>query len=543
MISVATLVAATPFPSLESTALRAPAAAGFVSAVFGSHMVLQRSPAQPRVWGNTTPGARVATWLTSHNSSASFSTVAAADGTWVQQLPPTPGSTTAYNLSFASSTGENATLVDVVFGEVYICGGQSNMEYAVPAVTDSDAVAREANAYPQIRFFSVGHRTSSPTPLRDLATVWEPWQVASNTSIRKDFGPHSHLFATFSAVCWFFGKRIAEGLAAAEERVVPVGLISANWGGTKVEVWTPPEAYAKCGRAVESSDMYNAIIHPYTIGPLSLAGFAWYQAEANTDPTAPETSAANYSCLFPRMIDSWRARFAARAAYFGFIQLSTWCIDPTTGSTDALPRMREAQMAAAALPHVGWATNADVGYGCNIHPPTKQIVGARLGDSALAVAHGLNVSWRSPRYVSAQQLAAGGAAGAQASVRLAVSLSDVGAGGLTLRPPRNAVLSGGAGVLQNWTLDCAAPLNGSAWNAAGNCAWAALLVPSLGWLNATVTTDGAGAGLVLTAALPAGVGAANATVAASAYGYGPIPLMTAYDLRTGLPVLPWNRSV
>ena len=89
------------------------------------------------------------------------------------------------------------------------------------------------------------------------------------------------------------------------------------------------------------------------------------------------------------MKDSWRARFAAPAAFFGFIQLSTWCIDATTGSTDAPPRMREAQMAAAALPHVGWATNADVGYGCNIHPPTKQIIGARLGDSALAVAHGL----------------------------------------------------------------------------------------------------------------------------------------------------------
>ena len=116
--------------------------------------------------------------------------------------------------------------------------------------------------------------------------------------------------------------------------------------------------------------------------------------------------------------------------------------------------------------------------------------------------------------------------------------------------PRNYVLSGGipptpGGTTPTYELNCSAPVNGSAWRAGGgNCAWAALLVPTAGWLNASVSADGGGGSrLVLTAALPAEVGAADATVVASAYGWGPVPLMSAYDVETGLPVLPWYVSV
>ena len=111
--------------------------------------------------------------------------------------------------------------------------------------------------------------------LLDLQTVWEPWQVASNTTIREDFGPGHTLFSTFSAVCWFFGRGVADALARRAGTPVPVGLISNNWGGTKLEVWTPPDAYGACGRAVEAAPMYNAMIVPYTVGPMALAGFTW----------------------------------------------------------------------------------------------------------------------------------------------------------------------------------------------------------------------------------------------------------------------------
>merc|ERR1719407_398711 len=96
------------------------------------------------------------------------------------------------------------------------------------------------------------------------------------------------------------------------------------------------------------------------------------------------------------MISAWRAAFNASDAFFGFVQLSTWC-----GHGLAVPEMRDAQLAALALQKVGYATNADHGAGCNIHPPPKQFCGERLGDSARALQYGQKVAWRSPTYAGA----------------------------------------------------------------------------------------------------------------------------------------------
>lgn len=148
----------------------------------------------------------------------------------------------------------------------------------MPAVANATDERQRANDYPTIRFFSVGHRTASPTPLRDLQTVWEPWQVASNTSINRDYGPGHTLFSTFSAVCWFFGRELSTKLSPTGD--VPIGLISNNWGGTKVEVWAPEAAYASCNRTglpVYGGPMYNAMILPYAEGPMAISGFTWYQ--------------------------------------------------------------------------------------------------------------------------------------------------------------------------------------------------------------------------------------------------------------------------
>ena len=115
---------------------------------------------------------------------------------------------------------------------------------------------------------------------------------------------------------------------------------------------------------------------------MSLKGFTWYQGEANAG------RASQYACLFPAMIKQWRKNFKAENAYFGFVQLSTWCASPV-----AIAEIRDAQMAAVALPNVGYATNADHGAGCNIHPPAKKFSGVRLGNSALALAYGKPVAW------------------------------------------------------------------------------------------------------------------------------------------------------
>ena len=263
---------AVPRPPIGPTLLLGTATRSFLSRTLGDHMVLQAAPQKAIVWGATTAGAVVTTTFKGVNRTAT----ADHNGTWRQQLPPTPASyLQSHLLLFTSSSGETAKLQDVLFGEVFVCGGQSNMEMAVPAATNSSAEAQMANAYPHIRIFSVGHGTSSTTPLLDLQTVWEPWQVASNNTIREDYTPGHTLFSTFSSVCWFFGRGVADALARRAGAPVPVGLVSNNWGGTKLELWTPPDAFGACGREVEAAPMYNGMILPFAVGPMALAGFTW----------------------------------------------------------------------------------------------------------------------------------------------------------------------------------------------------------------------------------------------------------------------------
>ena len=293
--------------------------------------------------------------------------------------------------------------------------------------------------------------------------------------------------------------------------------------------------------------MYNAMILPYAAGPMAISGFAWYQGEADTENA---TTAEWYSCLFPQMITAWRTVFQAPDAFFGFIQLSTWCALPPA----SLPQMREAQMAALALPNVGYATNADHGMGCNIHPAVKQHIGKRLATSALALNYGYDVPWKSPTYKSATtyppSMAHFESAAADAPsmfVSVLVVLSDVSTQGLhTVRPFNWESPNYGQGN-PPIVVDCVGtfPINATTNSSMEQqCAFAALEVDGAGWFNATVTIpEGEPTKLLLTSKLPADRPPTPATVVASAYGWGPIPMLSAYDKATGLPVLPWNKSL
>jgi len=170
----------------------------------------------------------------------------------------------------------------------------------------------------------------------------------------------------------------------------------------------------------------------------------------------------------------------------------------------------------AALHVVGYATNADHGAGCNIHPPPKQYCGKRLANSALALEYGRDVAWRSPSFASQV------ASAAPPSVK--ISLSDVSAAGLR---------------------DDVYPFNylGGAFNCsaqAGKCAWAELLLADGSWVNATLSLAD-GSALTLTAsAVPA---ASAGAPLASRYGWGAVPMLSLYDRGTGLPVLPWYENI
>lgn len=92
---------------------------------------------------------------------------------------------------------------------------------------------------------------------------------ASNVNNGNEFG-------VFSAVCYIFGREIHKALGRAG-LLLPLGLISNNWGGTPVEHWADPAAFARCNRSDTDSTLYNAMINPYVVGPMALTGFTWYQ--------------------------------------------------------------------------------------------------------------------------------------------------------------------------------------------------------------------------------------------------------------------------
>ena len=322
-------------------------------------------------------------------------------GVWRQKLPSTEAGG-PYTIVFENEGSENITLDDVMFGDVYLCGGQSNMQFSLGGNENATFFANEANNYPNMRLFTVGQGTESPgVPLNDLKTIEQVWTRTSSTTVTD-----GSAFNYFSAVCYFFGKTVSDSM----NRTVPIGLISNNWGGTKVEQWLEPASTQLCGHN-STGELYNAMIAPYTVGPMALKGFTWYQGEADY----VEPNNLNYSCTERVLIENWRSKFQSPNAFFGIVQLSTWIVpDPVL-----LAELREQQLTSLShLQNVAYATNADRGYGSNIHPPFKEYPGTRLGNAVRSIVYDdARVSdWRSPSYESSKVLS---------STDVVVNLKDV----------------------------------------------------------------------------------------------------------------------
>jgi sialate O-acetylesterase len=486
-----------------------------LSATLQDSMVLQRAPAAAVVWGFAVPGTTVTTAF----GGKTITSTADSTSVWRAKLPPTAASATPQTISFAASTGESAVLKDVLFGDVYLCGGQSNMQFSLGANENAAAYRKEANKYPDIRLFTVGQGTKSSAPLQDLLTIEQNWAAASNTTVSD-----GSKFNYFSAVCWFFGKNVYDGLGGK----VPIGLVNNNWGGTRVEQWTPPQSTAQCGHA-STGELYNAMIHPYTIGPMALSGFTWYQGESDLGgrPYLPDQN-NNYTCTQTAMIQQWRADFGAPDAFYAIVQLSTWFTNP-----HLLAELRDQQLASAAALGKGFAygTNADYGAGGNIHPPYKQHVGQRLANAALAIVYGHKINWRSPTYASATAATNTVNAAAAATTSITVSLNDV-EGGLVLKDAFNRGTAGDCTAQNAKTPD--------------SCAWASIQFDDAArsWVNATVGLSANKKAIVLGASAPAGATKAVAT----SYGWGSVPMMTVYRVDMEgedgqLPVLAWNETL
>ena len=384
------------------------------------------------------------------------------------------------------------------------------MEFALgDGGANASAEIAAAAQYPQIRLFTVGQCFYSPVPLTSLRSIEQSWVAASPKSVAR-----GGMFGVFSAVCWFFGRQIADANPG-----VPIGLISSTRGGSPIAEWVAGDQQA-CGKPTKQGHYYNTQIAPFATGPMALTGFAYYQAEADTKD---EVSAKAYACTFPALVKGWRAAFKAPEdkdeKYFGFVQLSTWCAIPG----DSVPQMREAQMAAAKLPNVGWATNADHGDGCAIHPHDKRPCGTRLGNSAVSLIYKKQVTWKSPTYESATIATSGD------NTVVTVTLANAG-GGLEIRPPANLHPDGvrNSSLFPNGTT--CSQQNKKVPN---TCAWGAVKLAGKGWLNATISVKGSTMMLAVR-----GTG----TVVGTSYAWGAIPMMTVYEKATSLPVLGWNTT-
>ena len=187
----------------------------FVSPMFGDDMVLQRGKPNT-IWGWSKPGDAVQVEIAGHTAKA----MAGADGRWqVRIVPPAPGGPYTVKIDGA----QHVELREVLVGDVWLCGGQSNMELPVERARNGTNEIAAAN-HPEIRFFKVqSHVSYSPA-----AIPQGKWRICSPQTIAEDGG--------FSAVAYFFGRRIQEDIH------VPVGLIEDCLGGTPAEAWTSPEA-------------------------------------------------------------------------------------------------------------------------------------------------------------------------------------------------------------------------------------------------------------------------------------------------------------
>jgi len=382
--------------------------------VFGSHMVLQQEKTLI-IWGWATPGETVTVQL----GSASVTAQANDKGEWKATLPAmTAGG--PYTLTVSGSS--TVKYDDIMIGEVWLCSGQSNMEFGLGNVENAKAEIAAAN-HPGIRLLLVKHNWTAQ-PQSDIDGTWK---ICTPESVVEGG------WNGFSAVGYFFGRELNQKLG------VTVGLIESDWGGTRIESWTPPEGFAavpalkteyekvqlgdpstaqhqqrlqqtldqydqwlqaarKAMAAQElvppaptypdellaphdlqqATALYNGMIHPLV--PFSLRGAIWYQGEAN------ESEGMRYAARMNALVDGWRTLWNEGNFPFYFVQIAPYNYGD---NPEKLAELWEAQTVAAdTIPNTGMAVVNDIGNLKNIHPTDKQDVGHRLALWALAKTYG-----------------------------------------------------------------------------------------------------------------------------------------------------------
>ena len=385
-----------------------------LNAVFTDHMILQRDMPVP-VYGTAEPGEKVTVAFAGKEKSV----VADKDGNWSVKLDAMKVSTTP---AVMTVSGKNKlTLNDILMGDIWICSGQSNMEWVLGVCNRPDDLA-QANV-PMIRLYQM-RGTAAPTPRNEFNCL--PWTPCTPESVKN-----------FPAVGYYFGRKVLQ------ETGVPIGLIRSALGGSAIEPWTPyaelamvPELakekeildqqiktyvdtlaalplkitnYVSEARKALSSNtqlpeppvlpvypisnnpkrdwncLYNGHIHALT--RFAIKGVLWYQGEGNT------TNAETYFAKKRALIGGWRRAWDQGDFPFYFVQLANYGNPDTIAGADdgGWAKLRMAQLKSLAITNTGMAVAielADIGNPHDVHAKNKKDVGERLALWALAKDYG-----------------------------------------------------------------------------------------------------------------------------------------------------------
>jgi len=357
-------------------------------AIVSSNMVLQRD-ATVKLWGWANANEKITincSWL-----EQDAKVEADNNGNWSIKVKTT-NSKNPQTISIKSIESD-ILLENILFGEVWLCSGQSNMQQPLkgyngqPTFGGTMAVAQSNN--PNLRLFTVD-RVGSKIPLKDV-DKYTAWAQATPDNVLD-----------FSAVAYFFGEQLQEILD------VPVGLIHTSWGGSSVQAWISNEVIS-LHQDVNLEDvdisertnhiptaLYNAMIHPLT--SYTIKGVLWYQGESNRGE--PD----KYKTLFPAMVKDWRNRWEIGDFPIYYVQIAPYIYGDNDAfqTVDNSAFIREAQLECLDLiPNSGIAITMDIGDDYCIHPPKKKEVADRLLFNALNQTYGFKtIDYASPIYES-----------------------------------------------------------------------------------------------------------------------------------------------
>jgi sialate O-acetylesterase len=344
--------------------------------IFQNNMVLQQQT-EIAVWGWASPSEKVT--ITPSWDSNSYVTEGSDNATFkIKIKTPTAGG--PYKLTIS---GQNKIVFEnILIGEVWLCAGQSNMEWSA-ANGIKDAKAELPTCYnSNIRLFKMP-KTTAETPQTDCRGTW---QVCDSNSLRR-----------FSAVGYFFGKKLNQSLN------VPIGLIDVAWGGTYIETWIDedlinlyPDTKVSAQKMTptnwwpsKAGYIYNGMVAP--LSNFNIAGVIWYQGESNRH--VPET----YYKLSHTLVETWRGVWQKDFPFY-YVQIAPFNYNDSTNLKAAL--VREMQTKAMDIPQSGMVVTTDLVDNIkDIHPAYKKEVGNRLANWALAETYKQPVGqYKSPQY-------------------------------------------------------------------------------------------------------------------------------------------------